>query len=155
MKIEAYVDGCALGTDMPGGWAAVIRDVDSDEDAYLFSGPADVTTTNRMELTAIWYAIRKIRELFPDHSAIIYSDSQYAIGVITRKMVAVANLDLVPLVREALEFDTKIRLQWIRGHSDVVLHDLADRTAREEAMKASKVPKEPLTDQGSNIVNLG
>lgn len=77
------------------------------------------TTNNRMELTAIYIALRSIKE--PIDSLEIVSDSEYSIGVITKDWSPRKNVVLIRIIKKTLEevqklVSTPIKFTHVRGH---------------------------------------
>ncbi|MBS5725491.1 MAG: ribonuclease HI, partial [Clostridiales bacterium] len=58
-KVEIYTDGSCKKNPGPGGWGAVL--VYGKRELELSGGQAD-TTNNRMELTAVIEALKRLRE---------------------------------------------------------------------------------------------
>jgi ribonuclease HI len=107
-------------------------------DGYEYLG---IATNNIAELTAILRAA----ELVPrGAAAVVHTDSQYSIGVLTKGWKAKANQELVANVKTALAGRTGFRLQYVPGHAGVPLNERADELAREAVTRrASKLPPAP------------
>ena len=60
MKYTIYTDGACSGNPGPGGWGAVI--IDEKNKQINISGKENLTTNNRMELTAPISALNKIKK---------------------------------------------------------------------------------------------
>ncbi len=133
-----YTDGSCSGNPGPGGWAAIIRHGEKEEE---LSGKTAATTNQRMELTAAVEALSQI----PSGSAVsLYSDSAYLVncfrqgwmdrwqrnGWRTSKGEAVENRDLW---LKLLELTEKLNVEWykVKGHGDDQLNNRVDRLARE------------------------
>lgn len=86
------------------------------------------TTNNRMEMKAI---IEGVRLLERPCSLTVHSDSTYAIGVLSGKLGANKNRDLVG---EWKEVSQGFRVAWehVNGHVGVPLNECADKIAKEE-----------------------
>ena len=142
MKI--YTDGACIGNPGPGGWAAII--LIENEKKELFGGEK-LTTNNRMELTAAIKALEycdaqegKQPQL---KQIIIYTDSIYLKEGITvwinnweknnwktADKKNVKNVDLWKKLKGLIKFN-QIEWNWIKGHSDDPMNDLADKLAKE------------------------
>lgn len=84
-----YTDGSCHTQTLAGGWAAVIL-VNNKE--IVISGKASHTTHHRMELTAVINAIEYVKDTFKEIMYIhIYADSQYVIGLTSRKETLTKN----------------------------------------------------------------
>ena len=128
-----YTDGACSGNPGPGGWAWV------RVDGPWASGPDRHTTNQRMEITAAYEAVKAS----PSGPVEVVSDSTYVVncfrdgwwrGWLARdwknsQRKPVANRDLwepfIELVRERGDVD----FEWVKGHSDDEMNDIADRLA--------------------------
>ena len=72
-KLKIYTDGACSGNPGIGGWGAVLINTNTGEEKYL-SGAENVTTNNKMELTATIEALKSINK--PSEIE-LYTDSQY------------------------------------------------------------------------------
>ena len=70
-KVEVFTDGACSGNPGPGGWGAVLRYKGVEKE--LSGGEAN-TTNNRMELSAVIFALKALKE---PCEVTLYSDSQY------------------------------------------------------------------------------
>lgn len=132
-----YTDGgCAFNPGGPGGYGVVIVDKKTGEINEL-SGGYYASTNNRMELTALITALAAIPER---ESAIIYSDSQYALGILTGNFSPSKNFDLVSRLQAAKK-NKRIYTRWVRGHAGVKLNERCDALAT-EAMSAPSMKDE-------------
>jgi ribonuclease HI len=79
MNYVVYTDGSCRGNPGPGGWAALIKNMDTGDEVILRGGdPA--STNNKMELTAILEALTEFAPNAEDPPNIkIYSDSNYCV----------------------------------------------------------------------------
>lgn len=135
--VIVFTDGSSRGNPGPGGWGAVVisgQALGGRVDEY--GGGEGSTTNNRMEMTALLEAVKRI-----DAPATIYSDSAYLINGFTKwihdwkkngwKSKAkedVMNRDLW----EALDESTKgksIHLIRIHGHVGVAGNERCDEIA--------------------------
>jgi len=131
-------DGSSSGGRGPGGWAAltVYKSLDSRE-GYMISGHEQETTNSRMELTAVLRGVKALLNLHPGVHISIITDSEYVINVVSGTKIARANLDLVDELK-ALYLEGNLEFSWVRGHSSNRVHDLVDKTARQEYLKAKE-----------------
>jgi ribonuclease HI len=129
--VVVYADGACSGNPGPAGLGVVVLDgprrVELSE--YLGTG-----TNNIAELTAVLRALGEIDRARP---TLIYTDSQYTIGVVQKGWKAKANQELVAELRAALSGRPSTRLAYVPGHSGVILNERADALAR-EAVTARK-----------------
>ena len=143
MEIKIYTDGACVGNPGPGGWAAVI--FIENEKKELFGGTA-LTTNNRMELTAAIKALEYCNAQEGKQPSLkqikIYTDSTYLKEGITvwinnweknnwktADKKNVKNVDLWKNLKELIK-PNQIEWNWIKGHSDDPLNDLADKLAK-------------------------
>jgi ribonuclease HI len=103
----------------------VVLDAGAREELGEYLGTG---TNNIAELTAVLRAL----ELVEDRSRplLVHTDSQYAIGVLTKGWKAKANAELIAGIREALKGHPKARLVYVPGHSGVAWNERADELAR-------------------------
>ena len=71
--VELYTDGACSGNPGPGGWAFVLRDVQTGKELEGSGGEA-VTTNNQMELLA---TIRGLEALRRPCKVTLFADSKY------------------------------------------------------------------------------
>jgi ribonuclease HI len=123
--VIAYTDGACSGNPGPAGWGAVLVSADGCQvEGYAYLGTA---TNNVAELTAIWAAVRAV----PEHAAIvIHTDSQYAIGVLSKGWKAKANTALIGDILKTVR-SRKCTFVYVRGHAGIPLNERADCLARE------------------------
>lgn len=124
-RVIAYADGACTGNPGPAGLGVMIMDgkrcIELSE--YLGEG-----TNNIAELTAI---LRAIGEIPADVAMTVYTDSQYAIGVLQKGWKAKANQELVASVKQALASRKRTKLEYVPGHSGVSGNERADQLARD------------------------
>ena len=131
-----YADGACSGNPGPAGLGIVLVAPDGKTlEGYEYLGSA---TNNVAELTAILRAA----EIVPDGAkAVVHTDSQYSIGVLTKGWKAKANQELVASVKSALANRRGWHLRYVPGHSGVPLNERADELAREAVQRrASRLP---------------
>ena len=144
MEIKIYTDGACVGNPGPGGWAAII--LLENEKKELFGGEK-LTTNNRMELTAAIKALEYCAEQEGKQPSLkqikIYTDSTYVKEGITvwinnweknnwktADKKNVKNVDLWKKLKELVK-SNQIEWNWIKGHSEDPMNDLADKLAKE------------------------
>jgi ribonuclease HI len=134
-----YADGACSGNPGPAGVGIVLVAPDGKiAEGFEYLG---VATNNIAELTGILRAA----EIVPDgDAAVVHTDSQYAIGVLTKGWKAKANQELIAAVKVALSRRQGWRLVYVPGHSGVPLNERADELAREAVRaRASRLPARP------------
>ena len=134
-KITIYTDGACSGNPGKGGWAAVIIE---DKSEKTISGSEQLTTNNRMELSAVINALREVGSAELD----IYTDSKYVKngieswiknwkmnGWMTAAKQPVKNKDLW-LELDILVSKKEIEWKWVKGHSNDHYNTIVDEAAR-------------------------
>ena len=135
--INIYTDGACSGNPGIGGWGAVI--FSNSDDVIFLNGGENITTNNRMELTA---AIKSIAYFENRSNLEIFTDSKYLKDGIekwilnwkkngwkTSNKKPVKNKDLwVQLDKEILKHN--IKWNWVKGHANNEFNEKADSLAR-------------------------
>ena len=144
MEIKIYTDGACVGNPGPGGWAAIV--LLENEKKELFGGEK-LTTNNRMELIAAIKGLEycsKQEEKQPSLKLVrIFTDSTYVKEGITvwinnweknnwktADKKNVKNIDLWKRLKELVK-SNQVEWNWVKGHSDDPMNDLADKLAKE------------------------
>lgn len=160
MQAEAYIvytDGACSGNPGPGGWGAVIRRGELEEE---ISGGEQLTTNQRMELRAAVEALNKIPA---GEKVKLHSDSAYLVncfnqgwiekwqynGWVTSKGEPVQNRELW---EQLLQLSEKLEVEWVKvkGHSTDQLNQRCDLLAR-TAIPANDAEVEGVVLQKKNI----
>jgi ribonuclease HI len=123
-EVLVYADGACSGNPGPAGLGVVRLDRGGRRELSEYLGDG---TNNIAELTAILRAAESIDD--PEVPLRIYTDSSYAIGVLTKGWKAKANKELVKSVKGALARLHDVELFHVRGHAGVELNEDADRLA--------------------------
>jgi len=143
MEIKIYTDGACVGNPGPGGWAAII--LLENEKKELFGGER-LTTNNRMELIAAIKGLEycaKQEEKQPSLKLVkIFTDSTYVKEGITvwinnweknnwktADKKNVKNVDLWKRLKELVK-SNQVEWNWVKGHSEDPMNDLADKLAK-------------------------
>ena len=134
--IEIYADGAYNPVLGQGGWGAVIVE---NSQKQVFSGMAKRTTSNRMEITA---ALEGVLRTPQGAEVVIYTDSQYLFGCMTRGWQRRVNRDLWESLDEAVSH-RKVRWQWIRGDVGNQFQKEAHTLATSLASQGEMVRPEP------------
>lgn len=134
--IVVYTDGACLGNPGPAGLGYYLELPDGTR---LRRGePLGRATNNIAELTAILRALELIDDR-RDARVLLYTDSEYAIGVLTRGWKAKANRELIEKIRRRSARFPLLELRKVRGHAGVPQNELVDRLARSAAESQSAV----------------
>lgn len=129
--MNIYTDGACHSSTKIGGIGVVFTK--NNQIIYKFSKQFTDTTNNRMEILAIIYALHAISK--PIDIINIYSDSQYALGCITKNWSRKKNTDLWQLFdkvySKAKTLCSNIQFNWVKGHDINEFNNVADKLAVE------------------------
>lgn len=134
MPYSIYTDGASRGNPGPASWGFVVYDQNANElgTKSRYEGKA---TNNAMELMAILEALRHVNKNVPRYEkvagAIIYSDSQFSISVVTQWVHGwarngwvkktggeIKNLELIKdIYEELMELTVPVEFRKVKGHS--------------------------------------
>jgi ribonuclease HI len=141
--VEIHTDGACSGNPGPGGWGAVLE---WQGHVKELSGFEQITTNNRMELTAAIHALETLKRPM---TVEIFTDSNYLRDGITKWLPSwkargwrtadkkpVKNRDLWERLDEATRAH-EIEWHWLRGHAGHPGNERADELAR-EAIKSAR-----------------
>ena len=133
--IVIYTDGACKGNPGPGGWGAVLRSGAHEKHIH---GGEKLTTNNRMEISAVIFALRSLKQR---STVELWTDSQYVQKGVTEWLEGwkkrgwktaskdpVKNADLWQEL-DALLPDHAISWHWVRGHNGHPGNELADELA--------------------------
>lgn len=139
--IEIYADGAYNPVLGQGGWGAVVVE---NGQKHAFSGMVKRTTGNRMEITA---ALEGILRTPQGAEVVIYTDSQYLFGCMTKGWQRRANRDLWEQLDEAVG-QRRVRWQWIDRNTRNPFHKEAHTLATNLASQGEKLPPETAVAEG-------
>ena len=127
----AFTDGACTGNPGPAGSGAVVKL--SDGRTVEASRALGTATNNIGELTAIAMALDLLdqNDVTLAEPVAIFTDSQYAIGVLAKGWKAKANVELIAHIKARLRMRRATQLHWVAGHVGVVENERADELARE------------------------
>ena len=137
-NVLIYTDGACSGNPGPGGWGAILKYGEVEKE---LSGGEELTTNNRMELTA---AIKALSALKEPCIVDLYSDSKYLIDSFDKGWVYswqklgfkkkgkdVPNTDLWIKLLELFKIH-QINLIWVKGHAENEYNNRCDKLAVSE-----------------------
>jgi ribonuclease HI len=135
--VEIFCDGACSGNPGPGGYGAILRYAGREKE---ICGGAAATTNNRMELTAV---IEALKRLTRPCRVSVTTDSQYVVKGMTEwisgwqrkgwqnsKKEPVLNRDLWEALLEQSQ-QHEITWIWVRGHEGHRENERCDALARE------------------------
>ena len=143
-KVTVYTDGACSGNPGPGGWGAIL--FYGDVSRELSGGEAE-TTNNRMELSAVIFALKALRE---PCEVSLFTDSKYIADAVNsgwlrswkqkgwkRKGGELKNPDLWQEL-DKLQAEHRVKVTWVRGHADNELNNRCDELAVAQRDKFSE-----------------
>jgi len=125
--LHVYTDGACTGNPGPMGLGVVVLDLSGEPARRELSEYLGVGTNNIAELTAI---LRGLQVLPRDRSVVVYSDSSYAIGLLSQSWKAKANQELVAALRQLLREFPAVHFVKVAGHAGVPENERCDELAR-------------------------
>jgi len=122
---HVWTDGACTGNPGPAGLGVVVLEGGQrrEHSEYLGHG-----TNNIAELTAVLRGL----DLVTDRTGpvLVYTDSSYAIGVLSLNWKAKANVELVAEIRDACARFDNLRFVKVPGHAGVPENERCDELAR-------------------------
>ena len=122
--IHVWTDGGCIPNPGPAGIGVVIVDGKDRKEIseYLGMGPNNIA-----ELTAIVRGLESV----PDKTrpVVVYSDSQYAIGLLTQNWKPKANVELVAELRSLVKQFPEVRFVKVAAHTGIALNERVDQLA--------------------------
>lgn len=123
-SVCVYTDGACSGNPGPAGIGVVLRYKGKSKEISRFLGQA---TNNIAELEAIKVGLKAIKNR--DLPVIVFTDSSYAFGLLTRGWKAKLNTVLVEEIRGLMKHFKKLRFVKVKGHAGHPENERADRLA--------------------------
>ena len=129
-RVEIWTDGACSGNPGPMGIGVVVL---ADGKRLEHGEYLGLGTNNIAELVAIERGVEMATQNAVDRGRPIhvYSDSGYAIGVLSKGWKAKANQELIARVRGVLGELPHVRLVKVPGHAGVPENERCDELARE------------------------
>jgi ribonuclease HI len=128
--IHVWTDGACTGNPGPAGLGVVIVDGGKHTEISEYLGEG---TNNIAELMAILRGLERV----PDKArpTVVYSDSQYSIGLLTQGWKAKKNVELVEELRDVCRQFKDLRFVKVAGHAGIPLNERVDQLARDAITK--------------------
>lgn len=124
--IHVWTDGACTGNPGPAGAGVVIVDGKERRELSEYLGQG---TNNIAELTAILRGLESVTDR--KRPVVVYSDSQYSIGLLTQGWKAKANVELVEQLRALCRQFADLRFVKVAGHAGIPLNERTDQLARD------------------------
>ena len=141
-KVELYTDGACSGNPGKGGYGGILIYKGIEKE---YSGFADNTTNNRMELTAVIMGLKMLKEPVEID---IYSDSAYTVNAFLEgwienwinnnwRTAGKKPVQNVELWQELIELIRPHKVTWhkVKGHADNSYNNRCDKLATGEIAK--------------------
>ena len=141
-NVTIYTDGACSGNPGPGGWGAILRWTSAEKE---LSGGDAATTNNRMELSAVIFALKALKE---PCEVELYSDSKYVVDALEKGWAVswrekgwkkadkkpALNIDLWEELLNLAEIH-KLHCHWVKGHAENEFNNRCDALAVQEREK--------------------
>lgn len=123
--VHVWTDGACTGNPGPAGIGVVVIEGGKRKEHSEYLGHG---TNNIAELTAVLRGVDMVtdRKL----PVLVYTDSSYAIGVLSLNWKAKANVELVAEIRDTLSRLDDVRFVKVPGHAGVPENERCDELAR-------------------------
>lgn len=128
--ILVYTDGASSGNPGPAGIGVVLKFGPHEKEISESIGDA---TNNIAELKAIRRALSEIKR--PDLPVRIYTDSSYAVGLLTQGWKARANQELVNEIKTRMASFEDLKIIKVKGHAGDPGNERADTLATQGASR--------------------
>jgi ribonuclease HI len=123
--IHVWTDGACSGNPGRAGLGVVILgDGPGEREISEYLGDA---TNNIAELTAILRGLQGVSDR--NRTVIVYSDSAYSIGLLTKSWKAKKNVELVDELRALTRTFRDLRFVKVAGHAGIALNERVDQLA--------------------------
>lgn len=143
--VEMFTDGACSGNPGPGGWGAILRYNGREKE---LSGGEELTTNNRMELTAVIEGLDALKE---PCRVLLTTDSRYVADGIGKGWAEswrkngwrksdkkpALNPDLWDRLLNLVEKHS-LEINWVKGHEGHPENERCDRLAVAESQKYVK-----------------
>lgn len=138
-NVVIYTDGACSCNPGPGGWGAILMYKDVKKE---ISGFEEITTNNKMELTAVIEALLLLKE---PCKVQVYSDSAYVVNAFNQnwienwqknnfKNAKKKEIENIDLWKRLINLNDYHNITWIKvkGHADNPFNNRCDELARGE-----------------------
>jgi ribonuclease HI len=124
--VHVWTDGACTGNPGPAGLGVVVLDGAQRHERSEYLGHG---TNNIAELTAVLRGLQLLTDR--QRPVLVYTDSSYAIGVLSMGWKAKANVELVAEIRAAITTFRDVRFVKVPGHAGVPENERCDQLARD------------------------
>lgn len=130
-KICVFTDGAAAGNPGPAGIGVLLRYGKHEKEISEYIGTA---TNNIAELKAILAGLTAVKD--SSKPVRLFTDSQYAFGLLVKNWKAHKNREIVDAIRKAMTRFEDLKIIKVKGHSGNEGNEMADRLATSAIKKA-------------------
>ncbi len=130
-QICVFTDGAAAGNPGPAGIGVLLRYGKHEKEISEYIGTA---TNNIAELKAILAGLTAVKD--PSKPVRLFTDSQYAFGLLVKNWKAHKNREIVDAIRKAMTRFKDLKIIKVKGHSGNEGNEMADRLATSAIKKA-------------------
>ncbi|MBI2895122.1 MAG: ribonuclease HI [Deltaproteobacteria bacterium] len=125
-EIHVFTDGACSGNPGAAAIGVVIDDGTRTREhgEYL----TDEGTNNLAELTAILRGLQAVGDL--DRPTVLFTDSQYAIGVLLKGWKAKVHIPLIARIKKLMQEFRSLEVRYVPGHAGIEGNERADELAR-------------------------
>ena len=129
--VVCFTDGSCRGNPGPAGVGVFVQFPDGT--SLRHSKYLGKATNNIAELTALSDAIDLIaeHEAYQKSPLVLYTDSKYAEGILTKNWKPKANQALIQSIKAKIRARGNIKILWIAGHAGILGNEQADALANE------------------------
>lgn len=120
--IGAYADGSGTSFDKPAGIGVTLFWPSGERE--MIAENIGLGSNNRAELCAVWRALRAFPHV--QQKLVIYTDSEYAIGSLTKDWAPQKNVGLIVNIRADLALRPHVQFEHVAGHAGVAGNETAD-----------------------------
>lgn len=138
--VTIYTDGACKGNPGPAGIGVVLCYKGKTKEISTYLGPS---TNNIAELSAIKIALSALTR--KNINVVIYTDSQYCIGVLSLNWQAKKNTRIIQEIKEEMNTFDKVKFQYVPGHRNIKGNIRADYLANLSIRKHKTVSKKAST----------
>ncbi|MBR4866064.1 MAG: ribonuclease HI [Clostridia bacterium] len=145
-KVTIYTDGACSGNPGPGGYGAILIDVESGKKLEIAGGDAN-TTNNRMELMGVIEALSLLKM---PCDVTLYTDSKYVVDAMKlgwakkwqknnwmrNKTDRAKNPELWEKLLSLCDIH-HVTFSWVKGHADNPMNNRCDEMAVQKSKEYS------------------
>lgn len=121
--IAVWTDGACSGNPGPSGAGVLLIDNGTRRELSEYLGDG---TNNIAELTAILRGLSMVDPGQRQRHVVVYTDSSYSIGVLSKPWKPKKNIELIAQIRELIKTFRHVRFHKVAGHSGIPENERTD-----------------------------